>query len=118
MPKVLIVEDEADEARSMQMVLEKAKFDVELASDGKEALEKAMNVDAVVLDIILPRIHGDVVLKEMRAKNIKTPVVIVTAVSRSIGVEDDLKKIDSSIFFLQKPFTPEQLVKAVKNQLK
>ncbi|MCK4327095.1 MAG: response regulator [Candidatus Diapherotrites archaeon] len=113
MSRILLVEDEPDEAKSMKMVLEKAGHTVDVAKDGKEALDRLGRADLVVLDIILPRLHGDAVLKEMKKRGIDKPVVVVTAVSREVGVEADLKKITPGLVFLQKPFSSEELVGAV-----
>lgn len=118
MTKILIVEDEEDEARSMQMVLESEGFFTEIARDGREALAKARSCDLIVLDIILPRLHGDSVLRQLKESKINKPVVVVTAVSREVGVEKDIKKIKRSAGFLQKPFSSEELVDMVKKKLK
>lgn len=118
MKKILVVEDEPDEAKSMQMVLEAEGHSVSIATDGKQAIDRVGGADLVVLDIILPRMHGDAVLKEMAKRGIKKPVVVVTAVSREVGVEKDLKKIDKNIVFLQKPFSSVELVAAVSSKLK
>ena len=116
--KAIIVEDEEDEARSMQLVLESAGFSTVLAKDGREALAKARDCDIIVLDIILPRLHGDSVLRQLKEQKIKKPVVVVTAVSREVGVEKDIKKIKKDAAFLQKPFSSADLIAAVKNKLK
>lgn len=118
MTKILLVEDEPDEAKSMQMVLEGEGYEVDIARDGKEAIDVIGGYDLVVLDIILPRLHGDAVLKEMKKRNIKKPVVVVTAVSREVGVEKDLKAIKKDIAFLQKPFSSSELVAAVSAKIK
>jgi len=115
MKKVLLVEDEPDEAQSMKMVLEKAGFSVELARDGKEAIDRMGRAELVVLDIILPRLDGSAVLKEMKKRGLKAPVVVVTAVSREVGVEADLKLIRPGLVFLQKPFSSSELLAAVKS---
>ena len=118
MSKILLVEDEPDEARSMQLVLEGEGHEVNIATDGKEAIDKIKLTDLVVLDIILPRLHGDAVLKEMVKRGIKKPVIIVTAVSKEVGVEKDLKKIKNDIIFLQKPFSSVDLIQAAETKLK
>jgi len=116
--RVLLVEDEPDEARSMQLVLEGEGHEVTLARDGKEALDKAHGAEVVVLDIILPRLNGDVVLKELRKRGSRARVVVVTAVSREVGVEADLRKISRDILFLQKPFSSSDLIAAVSGKSK
>ena len=118
MTKILLVEDEPDEAKTMKMVLEKEGYDVTIVGDGKKAIDKMDKADLVVLDIILPRLHGDAVLKEMQKRGIKKPVIVVTAVSREVGVEADLKKIKRDIAFLQKPFSSDALISAVKAKAK
>ena len=118
MKKILLVEDEPDEAELMKMALEKEGYSVTIASDGKRAIDIMDNKDLIVLDIILPRVHGDVVLKEMVKRGIDKPVVVTTAVSREVGVEKDLKKIKKDIIFLQKPFSSFELIDAVSSKLK
>ena len=114
--KVLIVEDEPDEARSIQLILQREGYDTEIAVDGDQALEKVGGCDVMLLDIILPRMHGDAVLRKMRDRKVNKPVVVVTAVSREVGVESDLRKINPGITFIQKPFNANELVKAIKEK--
>ncbi len=118
MKKILVVEDEPDEAKSMQMVLEGEGYSVAIAPDGKEAIDSMQGADLIVLDIILPRLHGDAVLREMKKRGIKKPVVVVTAVSREVGVEKDLRQIKRDIVFLQKPFSSSELVAAVSSKIR
>ena len=117
MVRILVVEDEPDEARSIQLILEREGYDVEIALDGDEALQKASGCDLMLLDIILPRLHGDAVLRKMRDRGIKKPVIVVTAVSREVGVEADLMKINPEISFIQKPFNSDGLVKLIRQKL-
>ena len=70
------------------------------------------------MDIILPRLHGDAVIKQLQAMKISKPIVVVTAISREVGVEKDLKKVKRDITFLQQPFSSSELVSAVKKKLK
>ncbi|MFC2174486.1 response regulator transcription factor [archaeon] len=113
MTRILLVEDEPDEARSMKLVLEGEGHTVNVAKDGKEGIDKMGKAELIVLDIILPRLDGSAVLKEMKKRGIDTPVVVVTAVSREVGVETDLKKIKPGLVFLQKPFSSAELITAV-----
>ncbi len=117
MTKILIVEDEPDEARSIQLILEREGYETDIAVDGDEALQKASECDLMLLDIILPRVHGDIVLRKMMDKGISKPVIVVTAVSREVGVEADLKEINSEISFIQKPFNSNDLVKLIKQRI-
>ena len=122
MPKeVLIVEDEPDEARSMQMVLEDAGFKTKIAGTVDEAMSQITKKkpDVIVLDIILPMKLGNKLLEDMKNKNMKVPVVVATAIAKSLTtIEKDLKKINKDISFIEKPFEAKKLVSEVKKKLK
>ncbi|MFH1246047.1 MAG: response regulator [Candidatus Omnitrophota bacterium] len=81
--KILIVDDEADFLNIIKMRLEKNKYDVITAANGKEALEKLENdsPDAVLMDILMPKLDGLQTLKKIRKKNKDLPVYIITAFS-------------------------------------
>ena len=121
MHKILIVEDESDEARSMQLILEDEGYNVtvvETVSAGfKELRIKKYNL--VLLDIILPLQLGNKLLEKMKEREINVPVIVITAISDKLtGVEKDLRKINHKIGFVQKPFTAKKLVSEVKKYLK
>jgi len=79
--KILIVEDERNIASFVSMYLKNARYTVEIARDGAEALQKAENAkpDLVVLDLMLPDIDGLAVCRTVRQTVPETDVVIVTA---------------------------------------
>lgn len=81
--KILIVDDEVDFLNIIKMRLEKNKYDVITAVNGREALEKLENdsPDAVLLDILMPKLDGLQTLKKIRKKNKDLPVYIITAFS-------------------------------------
>ena len=78
--RVLIIEDEARLLRNLAKALREEEYAVDTAADGQEGLYKAQNCDydAIVLDIMLPRLDGWQVLERLR-KTKKTPVVFLTA---------------------------------------
>lgn len=90
--KILIVEDELALARVLQMEVEEAGAEVEVAGDGDEALQKAKSFmpDLILLDLLIPKKDGFEVLREIKAdialKHI--PVVVVS----NLGQDDDIKK--------------------------
>lgn len=89
-PKILIAEDEIPLARALQLKFVSAGFAVEVAVDGEktmEALEKG-GFDVLLLDLVMPNKDGFVVLAELRQKQSKLPVVVLTNLSQ----EEDLKK--------------------------
>lgn len=108
--KILYVEDEQFLAEAVKHNLEKAGFDVDLASDGEEGLNAAVKniYDCVALDIMLPKLSGIEILERMREKKIATPVIMLSALSE---VEDKVRGLDSGADdYLAKPFKTAELV--------
>jgi DNA-binding response OmpR family regulator len=104
--KVLIVEDEQHLADGLRFNLEAEGFTVETAADGKAALEILLSennqFDAIVLDVMLPKIDGFTVAKRLRQAEIFTPILMLTARSRP---EDVLQGFEAGTDdYLPKPF--------------
>jgi two-component system OmpR family response regulator len=102
--KVLLVEDEPFLADLMRRGLSDQGYAVDLARTGTHGLERALGhpYSAIVLDIMLPGVGGDQVLHQLRAQNVRTPVILLTAkaeydraVALELGADD----------FLAKPFS-------------
>ncbi len=111
--RVLVVEDEPDLARAVKQALEEEGFACDAANDGESGLFNAesWDYDAVVLDLMLPRMDGWTVLKRLRAKK-KTPVLILTARD---ALSDKVKGLDSGADdYLTKPFELAELVARVR----
>ena len=107
--RVLIVEDEPDLLNSLQMAIREDGYAVDGAPDGEEGLYKAENFDydAVVLDIMLPRVDGWEVLKRLR-KTKKTPVLMLTARD---AIRDRVRGLDTGADdYLVKPFDVDELL--------
>jgi two-component system OmpR family response regulator len=107
--RVLIVEDEPDLLNSLQMAIREDGYAVDGAPDGEEGLYKAENFDydAVVLDIMLPRLDGWEVLKRLR-KTKKTPVLMLTARD---AIRDRVRGLDTGADdYLVKPFDVDELL--------
>lgn len=81
--RILLVDDEADFVTIMKMRLEVNNYEVIIACDGKEALEKIKKdkPDVVLLDIMMPGIDGIEVLKRIRKDDSELPIFILTASS-------------------------------------
>ena len=105
---ILLVEDDADLRGMFRTALTVAGFDVREAADGYDALVmlEQGRTDLIVLDLRLPRVDGLDVLQDVRARNAKLPVVVVTA---SPGNLSHLP-VDC---VLKKPVTPEKLIATV-----
>lgn len=118
MEKILIVEDEPDMLMGLQDNLQFEGYKVETAVDGQAAIDKAVKVrpDLILLDIMLPKLSGYEVCKELRARGIQTPIIMLTAKSQEVdkvlGLElgaDD---------YLTKPFSIRELLARIKAVLR
>ena len=115
--KLLIVDDES---RIRTLIAKYAAFDGygwEEAADGMEAIEKARDdsVGLVILDIMMPFMDGMTCLREMRARHINTPVIILTARGEEY---DKLAGLESGADdYVVKPFSPRELVARVREVL-
>ncbi len=81
MGKILLCDDSAFARKRLKDIIKNYGHEIIEASNGREALEKALNEnpDLVMLDLLMPEMDGTDVLKELKEKNYKTPVVIVSA---------------------------------------
>jgi len=101
--RILVVEDEPDLTRTIAQVLREDGYAVDEAADGQEGLYKATSwtYDAIVLDLLMPKLTGWQVLEELR-KTHKTPVLILTARD---GINDRVRGLDGGADdYLPKPF--------------
>jgi two-component system, OmpR family, response regulator len=106
--RILIVEDEPDLLRSLAQALREEGYAVDTANDGEDGWFKAesYDYDAVVLDVMLPRLDGWELLKRLR-KNKKTPVLMLTARDQS---RDRVKGLDTGADdYVVKPFDLPEL---------
>ncbi len=112
--KILVVEDEPSIVTLLQFNLEQAGFEVIVAMDGKEALERATtdNPQLIILDLMLPQLDGLEVCKRLRSQNNMVPILMLTA------KDDELDKILGLELgaddYLTKPFSPREVVARVK----
>lgn len=111
---ILVIEDDAEIARLVQINLEDEGYGVECIDDGKRGFHKIMSesYDLIILDLMLPGMNGIDICKEFRAENSSTPLLMLTAKSEEfdkvLGLElgaDD---------YLTKPFSIRELVARVK----
>ena len=111
--KILLAEDTLDLNKVVTSMLEMQGFDVDSATDGAKALELAMSngYDGIILDIMMPKMNGLEVLKEIRSKNIVTPVLMLTAKAE---VDDKVEGLDAGADdYLTKPFAMKELMARV-----
>ncbi len=109
MTRVLVVDDEPAVRRALERALTLDSYEVMLASDGQEALDAiaADPPDAVVLDIMMPRVDGLEVTRRMRGAGDRTPILILTARD---AVDDRVSGLDiGADDYLVKPFALREL---------
>ncbi|HEV2074772.1 MAG TPA: response regulator transcription factor [Thermoleophilaceae bacterium] len=117
MPRVLVVEDDAEIAGVLRRSLRLESYEVALAEDGEAALRKATDFepDAVVLDLGLPRVDGVEVCRRIRAGS-DVPILILTARD---GVEARVEGLDSGADdYLVKPFERQELLARLRALLR
>ena len=114
MQKILIIEDDAEIAALQRDYLHMAGFEVVLAVDGQEGLEAAGSADLVILDIMLPGLDGFSVLQKLR-ENSDIPVILLSARGEEI---DKIRGLGlGADDYMQKPFSPAELVARVRAHL-
>ena len=119
MPKetILVVDDERLVRWSLQQKLEQWGYHVSLAADGATALGRIQldNPDLITLDVKLPDMTGIDVLAELRDRNIRIPVIVITA----FGIVDDaVRSLKLGAYdFIEKPINFEKLENAIRNAL-
>ena len=112
--RILLAEDERSLARAIVALLEKNNYSADAVHDGVEALEylKSGNYDALILDIMMPRMDGLEVLRRTRENHIATPVMLLTAKSE---IEDRVAGLNAGADdYLPKPFAASEFIARVK----
>ena len=118
MQRVLIIEDEPDMVLGLRDNFEYEGYDVLVARDGKEGLSRALadHPDVILLDIMLPKMSGLDVCRQLRSNGVDTPVIMLTArgqeIDKVIGLEmgaDD---------YVTKPFSIKELLARVRAHLR
>jgi len=116
--RILVIEDEPRILAFLARGLEAEGFSVDGADDGRAGVERAArgSYDLVILDLLLPRLDGFAVLRELQSKRPELPVVIVSARSE---LETKLRGFDlGASDYLSKPFSFDELLARVRAQLR
>ena len=112
--RLLIAEDTADLNRVITVMLEHAGYTVDSVFDGEAALEQLERngYDAVILDIMMPKVDGITVLQTLRSRNITIPVLLLTARTE---VDDRVAGLNAGADdYLTKPFSLKELLARVQ----
>lgn len=115
---ILVVEDEAKIARLLQIELECEGYQVEISTNGLDALERYRGggFDLILLDVMLPGISGIELLRRIRANDSHTAILLLTAKS---SVEDKVSGLDlGANDYITKPFQIEELLARIRAALR
>ena len=116
--RILVVDDELPVRTALERALRLEGYEVELAADGVEALERHREAatDALVLDVLMPRMDGIAVSTQLRARGDRTPILLLTARD---AVADRVAGLDAGADdYLVKPFALEELLARLRALLR
>ncbi len=111
--KILIIEDEKLLADSLQAMLESKGFEVEAVYDGETGEEYAESgvYDLLILDVMMPKMNGYQVARQVRARRCGTPILMLTAKS---SLEDRIEGLNAGAdYYLTKPFDTRELMACI-----
>ena len=119
--RILAVDDDFDILRMLDRTLKSAGYVVDLARDGREAEQKLSSerYDLVVLDAMLPHVHGFEICARLKAsvRTRTTPVILVSAVYRGWRYAHDARETFGADDYLEKPFHLPDLLRRVEERL-
>jgi two-component system response regulator MprA len=119
--KILVVDDERAVRESLKRALELEGYEIELAADGQEALQRLEGSgegqpDAVILDVLMPNVDGLEVCRRLRKSGNRVPVLMLTARDE---VENRVSGLDAGADdYVTKPFALEELVARIRALLR
>lgn len=116
--QILIVEDEEKIANMLRRGLLEEAYTVDIAKDGDEALYKfdINEYDLVILDLMIPKVDGITVCRDIRKKNTNIPILILTAKD---SIEDKVKGLDAGADdYITKPFSFSELTARIRALLR
>jgi DNA-binding response OmpR family regulator len=117
-PKLLLVDDETAITDRLAPFLSRAGYAVKVAADGEAALREAVSYgpELIVLDVLMPRMDGREVLRELRQKGDWTPIILLTQVGES--AERAMALMEGADDYINKPFDPNELAARIQSVLR
>lgn len=112
--KLLLVEDEIDLSWSLKQVLEKSGYTVDVAHDGYEGFNyvEYTHYDAIISDIMMPKMDGITMVKRIRGQKISTPILLLSAKTE---VDDKILGLDAGADdYMVKPFAIKELLAHIR----
>lgn len=115
--KILIAEDEPDMQKILRIYLEKAGYEVSVASDGQEAFDMlcAEPFDLLIADWMMPKMDGIMLCKEVRSSSLSIKIIMLTALG---GTQNEIDGLSiGADDYIRKPFHPNILLLRIKKLL-
>jgi len=112
--RLLLADDEKELTDALAVILNYNKYSVDTVYDGQDALDYALTgeYDGLILDVMMPKMNGFDVLRELRASGITTPVLMLTAKTQ---LQDKVEGLDAGADdYLSKPFETEELLARIR----
>ena len=112
--RILIVEDEIHLAEALGQIMAERKYLVDIVHDGADGLDYALTeqYDAILLDVMLPKIDGFEIARRLRAAHVSTPILMLTARDE---ISDKISGLDCGADdYMTKPFDPGELLARVR----
>ncbi|HET7788560.1 MAG TPA: response regulator [Myxococcales bacterium] len=117
--RILIVDDEPNIVTSLEFLMRREGFEVDIAADGEQALRAVGRIvpDLVLLDIMLPRLNGFEVCEKLRndPRSAQVKIVMLTAKGRDTDVAKGMAM--GADLYVTKPFSTKELVEQIRQML-
>lgn len=116
--KILLIDDERQFVDALSVILKQNKYSVDVAYNGQDGLDHALSniYDLIILDVMMPKLDGFSVLREIRKNKIDTPVLILSAKTETSDKIDGLNL--GADDYLTKPFNGDELLARIRALLR
>jgi len=118
-PSILIVDDEKDFARALQLLLTAKGYEVESSHDGMDGLEQARSIqpDLIILDVMLPKINGFKIARLLKFDDKFRHIPIIMLTARSEDKDQQIGMETGADIYMTKPLDNKELLKNIKSLL-
>lgn len=121
MPLIAVIDDDPDIREASSLVLNSKGYEVVTGTNPKEGYEivKKQNPDLIILDVMMDEPDdGFFLAQKFRKEGIKTPIIMYTSISKTVGMDFGVSEMVPVDDFVEKPISPETLIQKVEKLLK
>lgn len=121
MPLIAVIDDDPDIREASSLVLNSKGYEVITGTNPKEGYEivKKQNPDLIILDVMMDEPDdGFFLAQKFRKEGIKTPIIMYTSISKTVGMDFGVSEMVPVDDFVEKPISPETLIQKVEKLLK